>query len=212
MSELNGLIYIPILHTQREVAAIAAATKDITLARDGTESISSAEHQESIADMWSGIARKISEVNIPCRSFRIYQDALPVCGMERSIVEKLAAKNSPNHRLILELLNKEALLEGTEDPDFLVEEYDALNKLLQGSGSKDNPAALAEYRAKSNRLMEKRDAFIVGRIRSTIQPGETPLVFMGVRHKLEKLLETHFIVSYVIYRLPFKKIRDIYNV
>ena len=70
---------------------------------------------------------------------------------------------------------------------------------------------MAEYRAKSSQVMEKRDAFIAGRIRSTIQPGETPLIFMGVRHKLEQLLETNFIVAYLIYRLPFKKIRDIGN-
>jgi hypothetical protein len=211
MLEVNGLIYVPILHTQRETASIAAAMKDGALAHDAQVNTPPAEHQKSIADMWDGISRKISETNIPCRSFRIYQDALPVCGMERHIVERLAAKNSLNHRLILELLNKEARLEGTEDPDLLVEEYDCLSKLLQGSGPKDNPAALAEYRAKSNQLLEKRDAFIAERIWSTIQPGETPLVFMGVRHKLEKLLEANFIVAYIIYRLPFKKIRDIYN-
>ncbi len=210
MAETKGLIYVPILHTQREAAAIGGAINSAS-ARDGKETIAPPERQESIADMWEGIARKLTETDIPTRSFRIYQDALPVCGMERSIVEKLAAKDSPNHRLILELLGRDARLEGTEDPELLVAEYDALSRLLQSSGLKDDPAALAQYRAESNRLMEKRDAFIVGRIRATIRPGETPLVFMGVRHKLEKLLETDFVVAYIIYRLPFKKVRDIYN-
>ena len=209
MAETKGLIYVPILHTQREAAAMGSALKDS--APDAKDTITAPERLESIADMWSGIARKLTETNIPGRSFRIYQDALPVCGMERSIVEKLAAKDSPNHRLILDLLGKGAHLEGTEDPDLLVSEYDALSKLLQSSGPKDNPSALAEYKAKSNQLMEKRDAFIAERIRATIRPGETPLVFMGVRHKLEKLLEADFVVAYIIYRLPFKKIRDIYN-
>ena len=209
MAETKGLIYVPVLHTQREAAAISAAAKGGAPARDGN--IPPAERKEAVADMWSGITRKLEETNIPCRAFRIYQDALPVCGMERSIVEKLAAKGSPNHRLVLELLNKEARLEGTEHPDLLVEEYDSLSKLLLNSGPKDNPAALAQYRAESNRLMEKRDVFIAERIRSTIQPGETPLVFMGVRHKLEKLLEADFVVAYIIYRLPFRKIGDIYN-
>ena len=209
MAETKGLIYVPVLHTQREAAAISAAAKGGAPARDGN--IPPAERKEAVADMWSGISRKLEETNIPPRAFRIYQDALPVCGMERSIVEKLAAKGSPNHRLVLELLNKEARLEGTEHPDLLVEEYDSLSKLLLNSGPKDNPAALAQYRAESNRLMEKRDVFIAERIRSTIQPGETPLVFMGVRHKLEKLLEADFVVAYIIYRLPFRKIGDIYN-
>ncbi len=182
-----------------------------TAAQNGKENLLPEEQQNIITDMWRGISQKISETNIPSRAFRIYQDALPVCGMERSIVEKLASQNSLNHQLVLELLNKGARLEGTEDPDILLEESDSLGKLLQSTGQKNNLAALAEYRAKSSQVMEKRDAFIAGRIRSTIQPGETPLIFMGVRHKLEQLLETNFIVAYLIYRLPFKKIRDIGN-
>jgi hypothetical protein len=116
-----------------------------------------------------------------------------------------------NHRLILELLDKGARLEGTEDPDLLVEEYDALNEFLRNPDPKARQATLEKYCAKSDKVMEKRDAFIAERIRRTIQPGETPLVFMGVRHRLEKLLKPHFIVAYIIYRLPFKKVGDIYN-
>lgn len=211
MSDTTKLIYVPILHTQCEAIAISTAIKDTALACEGMETVSPAEHQESIMDMWSGISRKISETDIPCRSFRIYQDSLPVCGKERYIVEMLAGKNSLNHRLILELLDKGARLEGTEDSDLLVKECDFLNELLGGAGLKDTPAALAEYKVKSSRLMEKRDAFISDRIRSTIQPGETPLVFMGVRHTLERLLGPYFIMNYIIYRLPFKKAGNILN-
>jgi hypothetical protein len=40
---------------------------------------------------------------------------------------------------------------------------------------------------------------------------EVPIVFMGVMHRLDKLLERHFLVSYVIYRLPFRSVGAIYN-
>jgi hypothetical protein len=34
---------------------------------------------------------------------------------------------------------------------------------------------------------------------------------MGVMHRLDKMLEQDFLVSYVIYRLPFRSIGTIYN-
>ena len=73
-------------------------------------------------------------------------------------------------------------------------------------------AAFEEYQAKSAALMEKRDTFIAMRIKSVIQEGELPLVFMGVRHQLDKQLDGDFMITYLIYRLPFRKIGDIYNV
>lgn len=71
---------------------------------------------------------------------------------------------------------------------------------------------MREYQAQSLALMEKRDIFISRRIQTTVQDGELPLVFMGVRHRLEQKLAETFMITYLIYRLPFQKIGDIYNV
>ena len=39
-----------------------------------------------------------------------------------------------------------------------------------------------------------------------------PLVFMGVMHRLDKLLEKDYLISHIIYRLPFGRVGAIYNV
>jgi len=211
MPEISTLIYVPILHTQKEAGEILVSLR-------GSESekpLSSVVQQEKpTKEMWEGIYEKLKESNIHYPSVRIYQEALPVCGKESEIVAKLAEKGSRNHQLILELMRKGARLEGTEDPDLLIKEYDYLTKLVSTvSVSVQNyRQALKEYQDKSMKLMKKRDLFITKRIKDSLKNGEMPLVFMGVRHQLEKLLQQDFVINYIIYRLPFKKIKDIYNV
>lgn len=212
MAEISGLLYVPILHTQAEAGEILISLKGGEGKRPTSNAAS--EREISIKEMWEGIHEKVQESGIVYSSFRIYQDALPVCGKEEKIVRSLAQRGSRNHQLILELVEKGAKLEGTEDPDLLIKEHDYLTQLL-GAVSislQSYKDTFQEYKEKSVRLMKERDAFIAERIRSTIRKDEIPLVFMGVRHQLERLLKRNFVINYVIYRLPFKKVKDIYNV
>ena len=212
MSDIKLLIYVPILHTQKEAGEILLSLKGDEAERP-TDTLL-AEQEKSVKEMWDGIYEKIQKTNISYRSMRIYQDAMPVCGREKEIAEKLAGKASRNHQLILELLKKGANLEGTEDPDLLIREYDNLNQLTSKASvsTQSYKDSLNEYKDKSMKLMKYRAAFIAKSIKSTLKEDETPLVFMGVRHELEKLLQPDFIINYIIYRLPFKKVKDIYNV
>ena len=212
MSDIKSLIYVPVLHTRKEAGEILLSLKE------GEAKVSadtqSAEQEKSVREMWDGIQEKIQKINISYISLRIYQDAMPVCGREREIALKLAQNGSRNHELILDLVKKGAKLEGTEDPNLLIKEYDNLSQLIsKASVSTQNYRdSLSEYKEKGAKLMKQRDTFIAERIKSTLKEGETPLVFMGVRHELEKLLQSSFAINYIIYRLPFKKVRDIYNV
>lgn len=211
MGKIVSLIYVPILHTQKEAGEIILSLQRSENKTPGGDSL---VEEESIKEMWDGISKKIQEINLDYPSVRIYQDALPVCGRETEIVSKLAQKGSRNHQLILQLLSKDAKLEGTEDADLLIQEYDYLAQLLQRASIslQDYRATLKDYKEQSLPLMRQRDVFIANRIKTTLKNGQTPLVFMGVRHELEKLLERDFVISYIIYRLPFKKVGDIYGV
>jgi len=212
VNKISGLIYVPILHTYKEVGDIMAFLRE-----DGSQrpaGCSGLEQENAIKEMWDGIFEKIRETNLHYPAVRIYQEALLIGGIEREVVEKLAEKGSRNHQLILELMKKGAKLEETENPDLLIKEVDYLRHLITQhfSSPQNHRLALEEYKNKSTKLMEQRDAFIAERIKSTIKQGETPLVFMGVRHQLEKLLKYHFVITYIIYRLPFRKTGDVYNV
>jgi len=208
MSKPFNLLYVPVLHTHRESEDIVFLLKANGAGEHADKP--GDEHDKSVRDMWEGIYKKIQETQVVFSSMRIYQDAMPVCGMEKELVSKLAEKGSRNHQLILDLLNKGARIEGTEDQQLLIKEYDCLTRFI--ASAHDRTAALEQYKAESPELMKQRDVFIAGRIKSTLQDGEVPLVFMGMRHGLEELLKDDFIITYIIYRLPFRKIGDIYNI
>ncbi len=209
MKEISRLIYVPILHAQDAAGRTAAplpkaGTAPLRAGRSGAA-------PSPVDDMWKGIAAKLGELNLPWRQTRIFQDGTPVCGNESALAARLAESGSPNFSLLLELIQKGATLEGTEDLDLLVQEYDLLNKLLMKGTAAQRQAGQAQYQEASKALLTLRDQFIFNRITGTLQEGEVPLVFMGVMHRLDKLLEKAFLVSYVIYRLPFRSVGTIYN-
>ena len=196
-ANLGKLVYVPILHAR---AAYENEKGGEFNAQDS-----------AVGEMWAGITAKIEELNLPWNKTRIYQDGLPVSGNESEIVTQLAENGSCNHLLVLNLLKKGAQLEGTENMDFLMREYDLLNILLAKQAKAEQTAAMAEYQAKSRELLLQRDEFIAARIKTTLQEGEVSLVFMGVMHRLDKMLEKDFPISYVIYRIPFRSVGAIYN-
>ena len=223
MSKESGLIYVPILHTRRETAGIArslgdSANTSSTATQAPDDDDRSTGDDRSIQEMWDGIAAKLNDAHLPYERVRIFQEAMPVCGMEKEIAESLAAQGSRNHQLVLDLVGRGARLEGTENPDLLMQEHEYLTALIAAGAVPTlrevgtERSAFEGYQAKSKALMEKRDTFIAARIRSTIREGELPLVFMGVRHQLDKQLDGDFMITYLIYRLPFRKIGDIYIV
>lgn len=207
MKDIRRLIYVPILHAQEDAGrADALLTKRSRLRRSRSE-----QQPSAVKEMWKGIATKILGLNLPWHRTRIYQDGVPVCGNELALAARLAESGNPNLSFILDLVEKGATLDGTEDLDLLIQEYDLLNNLLMTTGPAQGHAANTEYQEKSRELLMLRDQFISDRIISTLQPNEVPMVFMGVMHRLDKLLEKHFLVSYVIYRLPFRSVGAIYN-
>ncbi|WP_295384718.1 hypothetical protein [uncultured Thiodictyon sp.] len=206
MNESRRLIYVPILHAQEDAGRTDSILTNKKIRRRRIE-----KQVSAVEEMWKGIAAKIGELNIPWDKTRIYQDGVPVCGNEVALARRLADSGSPNFSFICNAIQEGAALEGTEDMDLLIQEYDLLNKLLMSNAGVDQAASNTEYQAKSRALLILRDQFILNRITGTLQPGELPMVFMGVMHRLDKMLENDFSVSYVIYRLPFRSIGTIYN-
>ena len=210
MTEIRRLIYVPILHAQED-ARNSSSTSPKTKPRGQKKGLMDKDIS-AVDAMWEGIAAKIEALNLPWHKTRIYQDGAPVCGNELELAMRLAESGSFNFSFILDLIEKGAKLEGTENMDLLIREYDLLSQLLMKSPNADQKAANIEYQTKSRELLALRDEFIFNRLTATLNKGEVGLVFMGVMHRLDKLLEKDFLVSYVIYRLPFRSVGSIYNV
>ena len=182
-SLLRQLIWVPILHTQADLGSLSESVQQAFVQKLGQAEWDF--HQRRSEGMWDEIRRLIGLMNLEYSKVRLYQDGLPVCGQEEKIVRDLAKAGSRNHRLLLEMMEKGALLTGTESPQLLVEEYELARKTLQGVGSGGRSARIARaQQVLGKRLLERRDAFIAERINQTLEPGFTGQVYLGQLHNL----------------------------
>jgi len=115
---------------------------------------------------------------------RVYQDSLPHCGFEITIVRDLASKGSANFRLLCDLLDRGATLMGTESPELLLKELSfAKNPGLA------TPEALAN-------LAIDRDRYIANRIDQSLLAEEEGLLLIGMLHEVRSHLPASIEVHY----------------
>jgi hypothetical protein len=157
----------------------------------------------SVEAMWDGLRTKLCGLSMTWPSTRIYQDGLPVCGREREIVSDLAQKGSRNHQLLAELALRGATLMGTEDPQVMVREYRRVQRLVQASRERAPDSLVQELKQEGETILRERDAFIARRIDATLEEGETGILFLGLLHRVDELLDGKFDVRHLIHNLPF---------
>ena len=176
------LILVPIVHTQEDMGGLREAVRRLYIQRHGLRRWEA--HVRAIESLWRNIRARIDSLGLDFRHVRLYQDGLPVCGKEETIVADLARAGSLNHRLVVDLMTRGAKLTGTESPKLLVEEYQAALGLLGEAPKSEKPESAAEFDRQSRSLLERRDRFIADRIDETLLPGETGLIFLGMFHRL----------------------------
>lgn len=203
MNQIRSLVYVPIVHTEKDMGTLAAQMKESFVSQYDEEKWS--EHWQAIQEMWDGLRLKIQQLKPDYKTVRLYQDGLPVCGFEEKIIRDLSQKGSKNHQLLLWLVEQGARLEGTEDPGLLVEEYNHIKGILSAPTEEDRDKEVKAYEKVAGELLAKRDQFISDRIEKTLKTGETGLLFLGMLHKVDELLPKDIKVSYLIHRLPFKR-------
>jgi len=198
---VRALIYVPIVHSEVDLGSMAAELKQRFAEAFGAAEW--ARRHSSVEAMWDGLRSKLSALPLAWERTRLYQDGLPVCGREPAIVHELAAKGGRNHQLLAELMAHGALLMGTEDPALMLAEYQRIPKLLQAAKRQAPDAVVAALREEGEAILRQRDAFIARRIDSTLAEGETGILFLGLLHRVDELLEGKFDVRHLIHNLPF---------
>lgn len=189
---MRTLIVIPIIHTEMDMGSLLEEIKQEYVTRYGHEKWT--EHLKSIDEVWSGIRRMIAALDLPYASVRLYQDGLPDCGKEADIVKEVATRGSKNHQLLMELTEQGARLMGTEDPHLLLQEY----QFLQGALGGGEQGHENQWEDQSRRLLAERDQFIAGRINATLLAGEIGLLFLGLAHSVEPLLDADILVRHLL--------------
>ena len=197
---MRTLIAIPIIHTEQDMGSLREQARQEYVARYGQEKWD--DHLKSIDEIWDGIRQMIAALELPHAGVRLYQDGLPQCNKEVDIVRDVAARGSKNHQILMDLMQIGAHLMGTEDPQLLLQEY----QYLQGAlGGKQNLAEANQQQEQSLRLLALRDRFIAARINATLASGEIGLLFLGMAHAVEPLLDADILVRHLLPSLREKQ-------
>jgi len=191
------LIYLPIVHTQADMGALKESVARSTLEKTGRVGL--ARKTAAIDQIWTEIEVVINSLALSYDRVRLYQDGLPVCGREAEIVTELARAGSRNHKLLLRLMARGAVLMGTEEGDLLVQEYQLAKQSLTTRPPRA-AAVAAQRRALSEALLQRRDQFMAQRINDTLKNGETGILFLGMLHSLEQYLQPDVKVIYPLQR------------
>ena len=185
------LVYIPIIHTLADMGTLGASVQSVKLARLGRQGLA---HSAAVVEkIWEEIERVAGNLPVSPGRVRVYQDGLLVCGREKEIVSELAAAGSRNHRLLLSLQARGAVLMGTESPELLVEEYQLATAAFASGAAIRTDIRQRELR---DALLEKRDRFIADRINRTLGAGESGILFLGMLHEAAKYLDSGIDVVY----------------
>lgn len=180
---MRRVLLVPVIHTSTDLGSLAEAIRARYLRRSGPASWD--ERQRAVETLWTVIRGKLDALRLDFHKVRVYQDGLPVCGHEVEIVRELAGAGSVNHQLILELVDRGAVLMGTEDPQLLIREYQMQRRqiLPRDPGGVAEPSPTED----ADELLTARDAFIAQRIADTLRDGETALLFAGAAHRADAM-------------------------
>jgi hypothetical protein len=184
------LLYFPVIHTQADMGALGDCLERIKVSRFGRRRVTQSAIR--VDEMWQEIEQTVESLPIVAGKVRIYQDGLPVCGHEMQIVSDLAQAGSRNHRLLLRLASRGAILMGTESPELLIEEY----HLATTSLASLTAAGARRFQHASATLLENRDRYISHRIGTTLQTSETGILFLGMLHNAQTYLASDIEVRY----------------
>lgn len=196
------LIYLPIIHTQSDLGALGESIRRIGLRKVGKQSMQ--RKIELINRVWTEIENAIDRLDLSYESVRLYQDGLPVCGREVEIVSELASAGGRNHQLLMRLMDKGATLMGTESPELLIVEYERAKQITDTENILKKDRGKALQKRSGDQLLKKRDRYIAGRINTTLDKGETGLLFLGMLHSLQGLLDRDIRVIYPVRRIVFQ--------
>lgn len=190
---MRQLLHIPIVHGHAEMGSARNEVRRAHVACGGENAWE--KSRRVIAELWHAIEKAMDSLHLDYRKARLYQDGLPLCGLEDRIVRDLAARGIVNYRILLKLIDRGATLEGTEDPGLLRTEHALITKTAPGpahaAGAGDGARAAQLYD-----LLDQRDRFIAQRIDATLRRGETGILFLGaLHHAVEKLPDSVEVVS-----------------
>ena len=173
---MRALIYFPILHNEQDLGSLSQVVGERLTEKQQQQYI------EAVSDFWTLIRRVILEYELDYKKVKVFQDGLPVCGKELDIITEVAQSGSENHKILLELHQKGAQVQGTESPELLVKEYNLMKQMLTA----EHPQEF--YSTEAKVILNQRDEAIAQRIDTILADNEMGILFLGLAHNIAEKL------------------------
>ena len=187
---MKTLTIVRIIHTASDQGSFGQHIVDARIRRIGR--VSGGEMERRISARWKEIADRIQSA-FPklLNGIVVYQDSLCV-ELKDEIIKALKARKdfeSPNDRLLKELMEKGALIEGTESLELVGEFIGIFKEVASAATASEQQKILAGHALKVQSLLKARDEYIAKRIDATLPEGGQGILFIGEAHRIEEELE-----------------------
>ncbi len=201
---MRRLLIVPIIHSQTDLGSLTGyvnAAKDTALGVERANGV-----RRGIEQFWIDVQSVFHSLQLVFDNVLIYQDGLPkvenaALQVELQIVCELAKNGSPNHQLVKRLIDSGAGLVGTESPELLLREYEAIRRSLANGF---NSSLAQQTQAADPPLIEQRDRFIAQRIAETLGEQQVGVLFIGMMHRVEDHLPDDIECEYPVGQPTFK--------
>ena len=182
---MRTLIYVPVIHTSADLGSLAGDVTKRGIADLGEDVWK--EHQRTVEGFWDAISHYFDSIDVS--GMKIYQDGMVAEGeIGEKIVEEGLNLGSRNYQLVSKLLKRGAILVKTEVFKLVKKERDRLLAITQAKSITQKIIAFIRYTLAKNRLLSKRDNYIVKRIDETLNNGATGIIFIGAYHNIKERL------------------------
>lgn len=185
------LYCVPMIHTDKDLNDLGLTIK---MLREKAYGKSANDHDErAIEDLWKKIRLWVHQTVRDARGLIIYQDGMPVGPREkiRQLFDLVLAEHlkSPLFLLIKELIDKGAVLEGTEDINLVIKRAAIYREIYQATEKQQNLSDIQNFIVKKveeqDDLVLQADRFIARRIDETLPESGRGILFMGDRHRVD---------------------------
>lgn len=182
---MRKLYYVPLIHSEMDLGSLGIDVHRRGKAITGEERWK--YHHTTVSRFWDVIAEYFGGMDV--EGFKVYQDGLLAGGeLGMNIAHKVAADGSKNFSLVLELVERGAILMKTESEEFLLKEYRRLLDLTRADSLAKKSLALVRYKMGKGDLTKKRDIFIAITINGTLEDGGGGILLLGAYHEVGPML------------------------
>lgn len=178
----KSLIIVPIIHTRADFGSLESRVPV------------DQEYENMAVQYWQLVSEYAETLSVDFSTLRVYQDGLPNT-LDEIVAKIIDETQTPNYNLLRYLRKNGAKIIGTENPALLLQEYTSLQAIFQAENEEQKHVAQLSYARISAYILEERDEYIAQSVRNTLPEGGTGLLFMGLAHRVNGLLEQEMNVT-----------------